>query len=268
LPRLRDWWWLVVGGRASRSCARTCSWLRGVALMRCHSVHLLRGWRASAVGESQSRLRVCSRAGVGKARLVRCTSSEPAARHPFPPVTAPQKPPPPLPPPSPSLAPVAGHRVPLCAPSLPPAAPRRRYFRPRGGVAMAQRQVPARGMVACVTSPSACTAPVRSPAGLMPSLAPGVLCGMCVAGARSGGVDGDGVDAVEADAPGRLRARALAVCASSHTNAVRRGGGVAGACARCGVWQQCDCVRVVVVVAFQFAGWGDAAPPPPPGGGW
>jgi hypothetical protein len=72
---------------------------------------------------------------------------------------------------------------------------------------VAQLHTPARWMVACVTSPSACAAPALPPAGMMPSLAPVVLCGRCVAGARSGG--GDGVDAVEAESPGRLSARCV-----------------------------------------------------------
>jgi hypothetical protein len=53
---------------------------------------------------------------------------------------------------------------------------------------MAQLHTPTRGMVACVTSPSASAAPVPSPDGLMPSLAPGVLCGMCAAVAYGVGV--------------------------------------------------------------------------------
>jgi hypothetical protein len=44
LPRLRDWWWLVLGERASRSCARSCAWLREAA-MRCNGVRLVRGGR-------------------------------------------------------------------------------------------------------------------------------------------------------------------------------------------------------------------------------
>jgi hypothetical protein len=89
---------------------------------------------------------------------------------------------------------------------------------------LAQLQVPARGMVACVTLPSACAAPVRSPEGLMPSPPPVVLRGMCAAVARSGGGDGGGVDAVEAEAPDRLRAqcvtsRALRVHTASEAGA-------------------------------------------------
>jgi hypothetical protein len=43
----------------------------------------------------------------------------------------------------------------------------------------------------------------------MPSPPLVVLCGMCVAMACGAGGDGGGVDAVEADAPGRLRARCV-----------------------------------------------------------
>jgi hypothetical protein len=97
---------------------------------------------------------------------------------------------------------------------------------------MAQLHTPARGMVACVTSLSACAAPVLPLAGSMPSLAPGVLCGMCVAVARSGG--GDGVNAVEAEAPGRLSAHCVTSMALRvHTASEAGAGGLASLPAVC-----------------------------------
>jgi isoamyl acetate esterase len=114
--------WSLVGGQAAHARARA----RGCAVPR-NGVTACTCCVAGVAGSERVivPLACMQPHGVCMAWLVRCASSEPAARHPFPPVTAPHMspPPPPPPPPSHSPSPYPSHHLP---PAQAMASPGRR----------------------------------------------------------------------------------------------------------------------------------------------